>query len=625
MNSLLKIFLVIPGLIAVASAAPQARPTRGFTVNITSRNDVLEFWHTTYAASEGYESRVGWTGNYNGGNGAVSSAFVGDVERRVNFFRSLCGVPSVVRVNTGSRVATAPENLVFPPAATTKSSAAQAAALLIARNFDPSTGTAIVSHDPPSNLVGWTPAAWNGSAFGNLALGVYGPGAVDHYMIEELTNGSVASPWNYQVGHRRWILYPPATDFATGDQPGNGVQVPPTNTLYVIQSAAEKNPAVAPRFVAYPPAGFFPAYLNSRFWSLSHPGADFSTASVKVTTSSGGNIPIIAIHRDSSYADPAMIWELSGAPASRSVGNDATYRVTITGVKGLGIPATHSYSVTLINPEKLTADQTLRGPATVKANSTATYQFTPPDSAEQLRVTVSKNLPATWAETAEDGVKSSLPSSLSSAYSFRTANTALVPAIPLTGKKSFRLTFPTLHDPSASGAPEQIAHFSRPLLPKSKATLEFSYFTGYMTAASHLAVEASRDDGATWARIGGIINGDSSNRPATTARKMKIKLPKSNVPLRIRFRYYCDPYKPVFIIQDHLATGIFLDDIRVNNCANLETTKVNTLPANASKFVFSKASAKAPLKRKSAWAISLSTRIGGHWFPAGPTKFIKVK
>ena len=57
--------------------------TKGFSVDNQNRNDVVAFWHAVYQASEGYQNRIKWNGNYNGDSGKISAEFVDDVERRL--------------------------------------------------------------------------------------------------------------------------------------------------------------------------------------------------------------------------------------------------------------------------------------------------------------------------------------------------------------------------------------------------------------------------------------------------------------------------------------------------------------------------------------------------------------
>ncbi|RYG86395.1 MAG: hypothetical protein EON58_21780, partial [Alphaproteobacteria bacterium] len=177
--------------------APSRMYSAGFTVNNYDRNDVVAFWHAVYKASEGYQDRIKWTGNYTGNNGTIANAFVDDVERRLNYFRAMCGVDANAVVNSNANVLINLLDPFKPSLSTSKAEAAQNAALMLSRNFNTTTGAnPAMSHNPPSSLIGWSPSAWNAAANGNLAFGVFGPGAVTEYMLEELSSGTAVSSWN---------------------------------------------------------------------------------------------------------------------------------------------------------------------------------------------------------------------------------------------------------------------------------------------------------------------------------------------------------------------------------------------------------------------------------------------
>src|SRR5690606_25495209 len=158
--------------------------SRDFSVDTSERNDVLSFWHGVYQASEGYHQRINWTGSFSssstaaGAEGTIAPAFVADVERRLNFHRAMVGVPANVRVNTGATLLVQPGDAYTGAIleATTKAAAVQRSAFMMMRTYKDQGSTAAVSHNPPSNSVAWTQAAWHGNARGNLASNFYGPG-----------------------------------------------------------------------------------------------------------------------------------------------------------------------------------------------------------------------------------------------------------------------------------------------------------------------------------------------------------------------------------------------------------------------------------------------------------------
>ncbi|MEO5714690.1 MAG: hypothetical protein ABIT37_14480 [Luteolibacter sp.] len=590
-----------------------------------NRNDVIAFWHAVYQASEGYDSRVGWTGNYTGTPGSTAIPFVNDVERRLNYFRAMCGVPADAQVNTGSKVVIELLDLFKPASSTLKSTAAQQSALMLIRNFSPATGTDLaITHDPVSSLTGWSPAAWNASAKGNFSFGLYGPGAVTEYMVEALTTGSATSAWNSDVGHRRWCIFPPATDYATGDQPGSSAQRPPSNVLYVMQHAEEYLTNVGNDFVSYPPAGYFPAPLNSPFWSLSCADANFSVATVTMKTADNKTVPVTNIKRKTGFGDPAIVWQVSADVATKSVFNDTTYKVRVDGISGASIPTFYEYQVNLINPDRLTSSQLVTGPSKPRSNTPATYSFSPPPGAEALQVVAFKRSSATWAENAEKTTKALVIDDTGENYDLMATVTSFAGFSGVSGPKSFHLTFPKSYDLIARGVPEQSFELDRNIIANAKAKLNFMYRRGFMTTTSNLVVEISSNDGLTWKALGSPIKGKSNSVSDANASKASLALPKSATPIRIRFRYYTTGGA----IYTHEAapkspTGIFIDEINTTNCDWLERKKQNTVATSSNQFVFNKTTAGAKLVKGDKWLLRLETKVGGKWFN-GPAKALTI-
>ncbi len=659
----------IPGTIP---SPPLRMASQGLAVDSQNRVDVIAFWHAVYLASEGYGKRINWNGNLSGNNGTISGEFVDDVERRVNYFRAMSGLPGDVGVNTGSRVVIGISDRHIPDALTLKSTAAQSAALLLVRNYNPNTGAnPAITHNPPNSLVGWSSASWNGAAKGNFAFGLYGPGAVTEYLVERFANNTAGSDWNTLVGHRRWVLNPGATDFATGDFPGDGAYFPPTNVLYVIQNPAQPVTTGNSQFVSYPPSGYVPAALNSPFWSLSCSGANFNSAGVAMTDSNGVAIPIINVRANNDYGDPALIWEVSPAAATRSVTADTKYNVSVTGIQGLGIPSSYTYSVTLINPNQLVNPQseasfpgsshTLSGPTSSTPAATSVLNFTPLAGAESLQVATFLKSSAPWKETAEVANLAKVLRGSVEAYPLIVNPASFSGFANLTGSSAFRLTFPIQFDPVTRLVPEQSFELDRDILPEAPvpakvfnyyrrnpfslkgrelagpvtpsgaATLSFQYRRGYMTKASQLAVEISTDGGANWSILGDTIigltgNGEPGrldNSPTTTTRA----LPVTGNPIRIRFRYsHIDPRGSVFIHQgaERFPTGIFIDEITTTNCSEFQAKSVTTLAPSTNQFIFNAASAGTPLLAGSEWQIRLRSQVGGTWFQYGPAKSVTI-
>ncbi len=611
-----------PGVIPAAGVE---MASKGFSVDTKDRNDVVAFWQAVYQASEGYSARIAWTGNYKGTNGDVSPVFVRDVERRLNFFRAMSGVPADVSVNSGSKVVIGTTDAYKPLASTTKSSACQAAALMLVRNYNSSTGAnPAITHNPPSTVVGWSAAAWNASAHGNFAFGLYGPGAITEYMAEEFSKTTVGSTWNSQVGHRRWCLFPRATDYATGDQPGSTAYVPPTNILYVVQNTAELRAIDASGFVSFPAAGFFPATINSRFWSVSRRGADFAFATVSMTDSTGKAVTVSNIKRDTNYGDPAMVWQVPDPVLARSVFKDTTYNVSIAGISGTGVPTSYSYSVTLINPNSLTSDQMLSGASTLAAAGSATYTFTPPSRAEAINVLAARRSSTPWKSDGESSALPALIDGTAANYDLVATTSTFQGFGTVSGLKAFHLTFPTVYDATVRGVPQQYFEIDRDILPNSSATLAFKFRRGFMTTGSSLVVEMTADGGVTWVQLGAAINGISNSMDTSVSTTTR-PLPLSTEAIRVRFRYFTKG-GAVFThdTTPTYATGIFIDDITTTNCDWLEEKKMNSVATTATSFLMNATSAGATFASGQKWHLRLRTKLGGKWFPAGPSKIVTI-
>ena len=607
--------------------APARMASTEFSVDNQNRNDVVAFWHAVYGASEGYENRINWTGDYTGSNGTVSSDFVDDVQRRLNYFRAMSGLNSNTHVSGNSTVVIEREDVFKPAPSTLRSAASQNAALMLVRNYNATSGfNPALTHYPASNLIGWTAQAWNATSKGNFAFGLYGPDAITEYMIEKLARSTMTSSWNSLVGHRRWNLYPRATVFATGDQPGKSATLPPTNVFYVLQKPDELLDEISSDFVPYPTPGFFPATVNSPYWSLSREGADFSSAMVKMTDPAGNPVPIISMRRSNDYGDPAIIWEVNSVASAQSVYDDATFNVNVSGIAGKGIATSYSYSVTLINPDRLLTNPQPIGVSSLSAIGSAAYTFAAPSGAESVQILASRRSSKKWTENAEKPSVAKVIDGTGSNYSLIVKPNSFSSFGSVTGNYAFHLTFPVAYDVLKRGVPEQSFEINRDIIAKANARLTFRYRRGFMTRNSSLVVESSSNGGLSWKTLGDPIEGISDTTYSTSSLSASRPLTKSVTPLRIRFRYFT---KGGTIYTHEAApsfpTGIFLDDISIKNCDWLVPIKVKTYPSNATQFVFDSKSVGTKLVAGSQWQLRLRTKLGGKWFPPGPSKIVSIR
>jgi hypothetical protein len=596
-------------------------PTRGLEVDTTDRNEVVSFYQAYYMASEGYQDRIGWTGSYNstaaGAEGSVSAEFAGDVERRINYYRAMCGLKADVRVNSGATVGIVAGDAWVPPASTTKAAAAQRSALMIIRTYPGNGG---LSHNPPTSATAWTSAAWNANRNGNLALGFFGPGAVDAYFKEDVAG---ISAWNVDVGHRRWLMFPWSTDFATGDTPGSftpgsGSVRPPSNAMYVIPKVSELDFTPPVKFAAYPPAGYFPARLNASFWSLSYPDADFSASSVSLKDAGMNAVPVTVVSRRVGYGDNTIVWQVPSSVSANSVDADRTWHVTVSNIGGAGVPAQHSYQVTLIDPDRLLETPVISGnPAPIGSGSVYTVSGVP--GADEMEAGIFLRQASLWTEGAEDGPGSAVVDGTHASYPLRASTAGYVKS----GSKAFRLTFPTRYDPFINGVPQQQFELGRELVPGLSGTLEFQLRRGLMTGASKLAVETSADDGLTWSLLGNLFSGvGGAGDPAFQT--VSLPLPGGVSPLRVRFRFYlADSTSPLYAHEDYPTqpTGVFIDDIKVSDCDWLQPTGA-VKAAGLSSFPLDAATAGMPLASGQEWWLRARAHLGGKAFSYGPARVV---
>lgn len=296
------------------SPPPTSSGSAVSAINAQDRNAVVTAYKTIYqgAANNPVLSSVNWSGNVaNCVAGDTSSAFKETVIRRINYYRSMAGLPNVTWTSDAS-----------------KASNAQAAALMMAANGK-------LSHDPPKDG-SWkcdTASARAGAGSSNLAGGNDGPDAIDAYMRD---NGGNNAP----VGHRRWILYPPRLEMASGD-------VPNWNALFVFGKTGTR--PSSPAFVPFPNPGFFPRPLNSSRWSFSMTGANFTNATVSVKQGAS-SMSVNVVHRGGGYGDPTLVWEMPGSAFQNPTNADQRFDVRLENVVVGGVEKSFDYAVTLVNP-----------------------------------------------------------------------------------------------------------------------------------------------------------------------------------------------------------------------------------------------------------------------------------
>lgn len=275
-------------------------------INVMDRNQVIAAYRSIYQSAD---VDMGFTGNVqNCQAGTTSLAYQSQVIERINYYRRMVGLSSVnLTPNVGSY---------------------QQAALMMAANYS-------LSHSPPSSWRCYTSEGASGAGSSNLALGADGRRAIDLYMDDFGDN-------NYAVGHRRWILNPSTSTFATGDVPG-------ANSLAVWMGSGNTAPA-GREFLMWPNEGFFPRSLlpSSMRWSLSAIGwADLSQAIVQARiVETGQNLSVTLEPYYSGYGLNTLVYVIAPPPRSQT---DLTVEVRVGNVRSGGQTRDVVYRTILIH------------------------------------------------------------------------------------------------------------------------------------------------------------------------------------------------------------------------------------------------------------------------------------
>ena len=308
-----------------ATQAPNPQGGQAIVIDPQNRNQVAAAYQTIYLPQGSVPS--GWTGNVSTCTaGTTSSSYKDATIGRVNFYRALSGLPGNVTL------------FGDPPTTDT-----QASALIFSANQ-------MLSHMPPNNWLCWTQAGYDGAGHSNIALGfgsdaAAGPGAVDLYMDDSGSNNTAA-------GHRRWVLYPPQAQMASGSIPYNPQWA--SNALWVLGAFGSRPPT--PNGVAWPSRGYVPWQLlpaNSNRWSFSWPNADFTNATVSMMRNGQALGAASYESVQNGYGDNTLVWLPQGVTYTQPA-QDVTYHVTVSGISGGGAPPSVSYDVIVIDPFVLT-------------------------------------------------------------------------------------------------------------------------------------------------------------------------------------------------------------------------------------------------------------------------------
>ena len=576
----------------------------GFSIDTSSRDEVVSSWYRYYLASGGFADK--WSGVESADGCSLTpppSGYVNDIQRRVNYFRAMTGLPANIDFSE-KPVFGLSDDLFIPASGTTRSEAARAAVMAhVNQPFDlGSPGSFMLTHELPTTWPCFSPSAWNGARYSNLSGFSWGCDAIDDYMDEPGYGGDAFA--NREVGHRRWILFSAAKEMAVGDVPpilaSDGQLIRPgVNALYVIGGFTPEERPVD--FVAWPNPGYTPAPILSGLWSLSYPGANFNTASVTMQDGDGNAIPLTIISRNigfplasetnlpgetgeegsgatggpvkGTYGDSTLVWTPSGLPVEYS--SDKTFQVSVTGITGQG-PSSYTYEVTVINPNILSESLSLIGSAEVPSLG-ATVYHSGLVIADGYEVELSQPGDANWTEGAELNEATTTIDFTSPAYDYQSSAQYFISQFWRSGTHAFRLAFPSQ---AVFGAQIESFELGRSIItPQSGAQLTYYARLGLMADTTTFRVQRSVDGGATWLDLSGSILAGIFNF-GSSFQKYTLPLPEAEGLTLVRFLLSKPEGASNYGVNTsgwEETTGVFIDDISVSNARFLESSTITPL------------------------------------------------
>ncbi len=513
--------------------------TGGFgTIDLSNRQLAVAFYRLVFNAAEGID--MSWTGDYATCTpGDTSDSFKDAVLIRVNWYRAMAGVP---------------DDVIFLTGAGSYSAKAQEAALLMSSNNG-------LSHFPPISWNCYTAAAAEAASSSNLSLGNAGWDAITGQMRDNGANNSAA-------GHRRWILYPQTQNMGTGDVPGNATQYS-ANSLWVVDSHyGDARPDTRDDFVAWPPPGYVPYQVVYPRWSFSYPDADFSSASVSM--SSGGSSVAVSLEPVQSYiGENTLVWVAGGLSTDADrhwpmPAIDTTYDVSVQNVNIGGSPQTFNYQVTVMDPAVSQAlPLSLSGSQNLDLGGT-TFTYDTLDFSDTYQLRESAFVPYAGPEGAEDGGANIVDHTNSDYDLLSTLDSAL-------GSYAFHLAHTTPTD--------QYFEIDREFVLGDSSVLQFYSRLGYATTDQVGHVQMSLDDGASWIDLYTQAGNNSSGDADFTQRFVDLSgYAQRTARFRVLYAFSTGSY----YYQASSVVGFYVDDVDVLDVSELGATRLFTLDQSGS-------------------------------------------
>jgi hypothetical protein len=516
--------------------------TGGLTVDTSSREQTREFYNALFTASSGTAANsTAVTASCTPGTN--SPAFINATLLRINWYRAMAGMPALITFDAS------------------EGSQDQAAAVMMSEH-------GALQH--VGSWTGWdcfsTPAT-NASAHSNLALGNYGPDAITAYILDNGAN-------NYEVGHRRWILYPQTLVMATGDVPPENAYYSANATWVFDANYGGPRPATRTPYVCWPPAGYVPYQVVFPQWSFALSNANLSAATVTMS-SNGVAVPVTLQSYVTGYGENTLVWYPSSLNASTDTafpfgGTDTVYTVTVANVATSAGTKSFTYNVTLFDPATTGSDYSplvINGPAQPAVNVATPYNCTPSANPNitgyQWQIAQATN--GNVSDNAANGLVN---------FSISPAPGYSIITNPPTGSGN------CFHLAHASPVP-QLLQLNELMFPSNSTTLSFKSLLGYATSAETARVQVSTDGGVTWQDLYAQAGSNGSGESSFTQHTLSLAAYAGrNTLLRFNYDFSSGSYYP----QSAPYVGWCLENISVTNCQQLINQSTNA--TSSTNFVF---------------------------------------
>ncbi len=450
--------------------APQVFTVTGpFVVNSDSREQVRQFYNAIYPASENIP--IGSTANVADCiPGTNSTAFVEGVLRRINWMRAMAGVPAAITFNA------------------TYNADDQEMALMISANN-------ALNHNPPTNFTCYTT---NGAsvAGSDQAIGFNGPDAITGFIWDFGANNS-------EVGHRRWILLPQTLVMGTGDIPAMGSYSAANATWVFDSSINDPRPATRQPYVSWPPEGYVPCQLAFPYWSFALSNANFSAATVSMT-SNGFAVATIIQPYQTGYGENTLVWVPMGLDATSEGatfpfgGTDTVYGVTVSNINVGSSNISFSYNVRLFDPSVPGPDYiptTILGPSQPAAGVGNSYAAVPPNNTN----VTSYNWIVAQLESGNISENANDDAAHIGLVNFTISPPPNYLIITNAPDGSTNYCFHLCHD--GTNSYPQLFQLDELLFPAGNAVVSFDSLLGYATTDETARLQVSTDGGMTWRDI----------------------------------------------------------------------------------------------------------------------------